>query len=232
MNTDTSQPSGTTPQVQSRTFLHAMDRALYPITLGYTAVIFAFQLYEFFKGGTYASRVPWGDVYLALLGGYAAQREGAKWLGADESIMRLRRGELFIGLWFALYLALAACANLSTRWSLPQELKTITLGVLGIFAATGVSASLRQASRKTPGAASPPLDQAASDRRVRLIRLLNEQGPLTSEEVAARLGISQPTAWRSLEDLVKTGNARQSPSSNTRERRYEIAKLPSPKDLA
>ncbi|OGR90935.1 MAG: hypothetical protein A2992_04055 [Elusimicrobia bacterium RIFCSPLOWO2_01_FULL_59_12] len=217
---DASSPFPPAPKAKPRTFLRAMDRVLYPITLGYTAVIFAFQLYEFFQGGAFKPRFQFGDVYLALLTAYAAQREGSKWLGVDEATMRIRRGEIFIGLWFALYLAIVACANLSDRWVLPQELKTITLGVLGIFAATGLSVGLRQA--RGPSRV-PPTSQEESDRRVQMIRLLHDRGPITSQEAAETLGISQSTAWRILEGLVKTGHARQVESANLRERRYALA---------
>ncbi len=206
-------------EFSSDSFLRTIDRVLYPITLGYTAVIFGFQLYEFFKGGRYTPRCPFGDVYLALLTAYAAQREGAKWLGSDEALMRIRRGEIFIGLWFALYLAVVACSNLSNRWVLPGELKTITLGVLGIFAATGLSSGLRHVRQSNR---MPRMDQAESDRRVRMIVLLKERGSLSSQEAAEALGVSQPTAWRILENLVKTGRARQIESDNLRDRRYAL----------
>jgi hypothetical protein len=95
--------SSSTPN--PRAFLATVDRVLYPLTVGYTAVILGFQIYEFVQGGMYRPRYPFAEVYLGLLAAYAAQREGAKWLGADEASMRLRRGELFVGLWFALLCA-------------------------------------------------------------------------------------------------------------------------------
>jgi hypothetical protein len=205
---------------RSKSFLRAIDRVLYPITLGYTAVIFGFQLYEFSQAGAYTPRYPFGDVYLPLLTAYAAQREGANWLGQDESMMRIRRGELFIGLWFALYLAMIACANFSARWVLPGELKTIALGVLGIFAATGISASVRQA--RSTGTAKPRMEQEENDNRVKMIELLQQRGTISSYEAAEALAISQPTAWRTLEKLVETGRARQIESGNSRERRYAL----------
>jgi hypothetical protein len=97
MNTQTKPEPSKTPAP----LLHAIDRVLYPITLGYTFVIFAFMVYEFWMGGLYRPRLPFADVYLTLLTAYAAQREGTKWLGAEEPATRLRRGELFVALWFA-----------------------------------------------------------------------------------------------------------------------------------
>jgi hypothetical protein len=197
-----------------------MDRVLYPITLGYTVVIFGFQVYEFFQGGAYKSRHPFGDVYLTLLTTYAAQREGSKWLGADEATMRIRRGEVFIGLWFALYLAMIACSNLYPQYALPEELKTITLGVLGVFAATGISTGLRQ--QRTAAARKPAMNQEESNNRVRMILLLRERGSMSAPEAGEALGISTPTAWRILEDLVKTGQAKQTEAVDPKDRRYTL----------
>ncbi len=196
----------------------AVDRVLYPITVGYTLVIFGLMLYEFFQGGAYKPMYPIGDVYLALLTAYAAQREGVKWLGDDEAAMRIRRGELFVGAWFAVYLFLWAIANLFPRWALPGELKTITLGVLGIFVATGISSGIRQ--RRSRSGEAGALN---SDRRHVILRLLNERKSLSSTEAATTLGISQSSAWRILETLVKEGLAQQQDGANNREKRYILS---------
>jgi hypothetical protein len=206
------------PQQKSASFLRTMDRVLYPITLGYTSVIFLFQIYEFAMAGAYRPRYEFGDVYLALLTAYAAQREGAKWLGADEAEIRIRRGEIFIGLWFALYLAIIACSNLSLRWVLPQELKRITLGVLGVFAVTGVSAGLRR-SRDNSSASG---GNGHELRESQILVLLRDRGPLTSYEIADALSIPQATAWRTLEKLEKAGRITQTAASNPQGRRYSL----------
>lgn len=200
-------------------FLRAVDRVLYPITLGYTGVILGFQLYEFFQGGAFQPRYPMADVYLALLTAYAAQRESSKWMGEDEAARRVRRGELFVGLWFALYLALWALGNLSSGWILPQELKTITLGVLGVFVATGVSSGLRLRAGRT----LEKVSASDSDRRVQLLRLLNERGPLSAEGAADALGWPKTSTWRVLEALEKEGRVVQDASRDSRERRYRVA---------
>ena len=216
-------------------FLNAVDRVLYPITLGYTAVILGFVVYEFTQGGQFQPRFPFSDVYLTLLTAYAAQREGTKWLGAaplpinsgsgtrlagtpaglDESTMRIRRGELFVGVWFAVYLAMIAIANLSSQWAMPVELKTITLGVLGIFAATGISSGIRE--RVKPGGGS-----GAPDRKALALKILGERGDMTAGEMAAALEISTTTAWRLLEGLEKEGRLTQAGSADPRERKYHL----------
>jgi len=203
------------------TFLSAVDRVLYPITLGYTGVILGFQVYEFCQGGVYRPRYPGAEVYLTLLTAYAAQREGVKWLGADETLMRLRRGELFVGLWFAVYLLMWAMANLSMRWVLPSELQMVTLGVLGIFVATGVSSGLRSRSARPRAAAAG--ETPTVDRKETVLKLLKDMGPLSSSEVAQRLGWSQPTAWRTLEELEKDKRVTQDGTGNPSQRRYRIA---------
>ena len=201
---------------RGKSFLAAVDRVLYPITLGYTFVILGFQLFEFFQGGAYQPRYLIAELYLGLLAAYAVQREGSKWLGADEALIRIRRGELFVGLWFAVFLAFWAMANLSTRWILPQELKAITLGVLGIFIATGVSSGFRTRAGRTAA-------DSSSDKRELILRLLTERGPLSAEAVAAALDISKSSAWRLLESLEKEGRITQDASSDTRQRLYRIA---------
>jgi hypothetical protein len=163
--------------------------------------------------GMFRPKYEFGDVYLALLTAYAAQREGAKWLGGNEPQMRIRRGEIFIGLWFALYIAIIACANLSARWTVPMELKGIVLGVLGIFAVTGVSTGLRQS--RGAGAAA-----AEVDRKEQMLKLLSDRGPTSAPEAAMAIGVSTATAWRTLEDLVKAGKVRQTDSPDPRNRRY------------
>jgi hypothetical protein len=199
-----------------RRALTTVDRVLYPLTVVYTLVLLGFQVYEFWKGGVYQPRVPFAQVYLALLTAYAAQREGAKWLGDSEAATRLRRGELFVALWFATWLAMASLCNLSGRFVLPKELNVITLGVLAVFAGTGVSAAARQARGKGKAVET-------ADRRQKLLQLLKDRGPLTSEEAAPALGVSQSTAWRLLEGLEKEGRVRQTAANSPHGRRYELA---------
>jgi hypothetical protein len=196
-------------------YLKAVDRVLYPLTFGYTLVLIGMEIYEFLRGGGFTPRFPVADVYLTLLGAYAAQREGAKWLGADEPSARLRRGELFVGAWFALYLAMLTLANLYSKWTMPVELKTITLGVLGIFAAGGISASVREKRRGNALSAGP-------DRREDILRLLRERGGLSSEAAAQALGVSQATAWRLLETLEKEGKVRQTDAARRMDRVYHL----------
>lgn len=206
-------------QSPGHSLLKTVDRVLYPITLGYTLVILGFILAECWMAGRYRPRFPFGDVYLTLLTAYAAQREGSKWLGADEAAMRLRRGELFVGLWFAAYLLITSMANLSARWAMPVELKTITLGVLGVFAATGISAAGRQVLGRRKSQANIP----ALDRQDEALTLLKEKGSQTSSELASALSISTATAWRLLEALEKEGKVIQEASDNPRDRRYRRA---------
>jgi hypothetical protein len=117
-------------------------------------------------------------------------------------------------LWFALYIAIIACANLSARWTVPVELKGIVLGVLGIFAVTGVSTGLRQSRGAGAGAA------AEVDRKEQVLKLLSDRGPMSAPDAATAIGVSTATAWRALEDLVKAGKARQTDSPDPRNRRY------------
>lgn len=213
--------ASTTPDNKTgHRFLTAIDRVLYPITLGYTVVILGFVIYEFLQGGRFQPRFPFSDVYLALLTAYAAQREGTKWLGADESTMRIRRGELFVGIWFAVYLAMVAIANLSPRWILPGELKTITLGVLGIFAVTGISSGVRE--RVSRSKANPAISSELSGRKEQVLQILRSCGPMSADGVAENLGVVPSTAWRILEGLEKEGSIKQDQSSDPRNRRYHL----------
>ncbi len=207
-----------TSSAPGQNLLKAIDRVLYPITIGYTLVILGFVLTECYSGGAYRTRFEFGDVYLALLGAYAAQREGSKWLGADEAAMRIRRGELFVGLWFAVYLLVTSLGNLSLRWAMPQELKAITLGVLGIFAVTGLSAAGRQL--RTGRSKNNP--EAGADAPERALALLKEKGSLTCSEAASLLAISTTSAWRLLEKLEKEGRLMQEAAGNPRDRRYRL----------
>lgn len=202
--------------------LKAADRVLYPSTLGCTAVILGFQVWEFWQGGDYRPRWPFAEVYLAVLTAYAAQRELSKWKGIDEPSIRLRRGELYVALWIAAWLTTTAIANLYSRFTLPSELKTITLGVLGIFAATGVSAGLRQ--KREAGRSASDESGNAAERRAALLKLLAERGSLNSEEAAQSLGTSAVSAWRLLEALEKEDAVVQEPSSDPRQRRYRLKK--------
>jgi len=87
-------------------FFRAVDRVLYPLTIGATVVILGMQVYEFLQGGAYRPRYPYAAVYLPLLTAYSAQREGAKWKGEEWMAERLRRGELYVGSWVAAWLAI------------------------------------------------------------------------------------------------------------------------------
>jgi hypothetical protein len=209
-------PPSTSPESTGQSFLKTIDRILYPIVFGFTVVILCFQVYEFWKGGAYQPRYPAAQVYLTLLTAYAAQREGGKWLGANEVMARARRGELFVGLWFALYLAIWAIANLSSRWVMPQELQAITLGVLAVFVGTGVSSGLRQRSSRSEAQGKE------SDRRMLILRMVAEKGPINAEAVAQELGVVRSTAWRALEALVKEGRVVQEQAANTHDRLYRM----------
>lgn len=209
MMNETSSPAPT----WADSFLPAADRVLYPLTLGITAVVWSFQLFEFFKGGAYRPQHFFTEGYLAVLAAYGAQRETAKWMGVEATSILLRRGELYVGLWVATWLFMTATANLHPDFAMPVELLKIVMGVLGIFAATTVSSGLR--SRKA---------RAKIDLRQAILDLFKQRKDLSAQEAANVLGISRAGAWKQLETLVKDGIAAQQDSNNLRERRYSLSK--------
>ena len=87
--------------------------------------------------------------YLAVLTAYAAQRESAKWLGVQDTAVRLRRGELYVGLWVATWLAVTSICNLHPGLAMPTELLRLMLSVLGVFAVSSVSSGLRQRTKQS-----------------------------------------------------------------------------------
>lgn len=207
----------TTESTAKPPLLKVADRVLYPSTVGCTLVILGFQLWEFWQGGAFRPRWPFAEGYLAILTAYAAQRELTKWKNIDEPSVRLRRGELYVALWIALWIAITAIANLYPQFTMPSELRTIMLGVLGIFAATGISSGLRQRrdSTKSENTEGPA-------RRETLLKIIQERGSINSEEAAEALSIPKASAWRLLETLEKEGILIQEASSNPRERRYRL----------
>jgi len=186
-------------------FLPAADRVLYPLTLGITVVVWA--------GGSFRPRYPFMEGYLAVLTAYAAQRESAKWLGVQDTAVRLRRGELYVGLWVATWLALTAICNLNPRFAMPTELLRIMLSVLGVFAVSSVSSGLRQRTK-----------ESRLDVRQALMDLLSRKQPISALDASRELGISRTTTWRMLETLVKEGLVIQDNNAALRDRRYNLKK--------
>jgi hypothetical protein len=211
--TNPTEPPPEAPVTWADSFLPAADRVLYPLCLATTAVVWGFQLYEFWQGGAFRPRFPFAEGYLAVVGAYGAQREASKWLGVQATGNQRRRGELFVGLWVATWLALTAVGNLQPRFAMPGELMSTMLGVLGIFAVTSISSGLRSRSAR----ARPDLRQA-------ILGLLAQHDSISAQDAATSLNVSRPGAWKQLEALVKDGLAVQQASANSRERRYALKK--------
>ncbi len=174
---------------------------LFPLLSLYTAGYLALMLADFALRS--ALLLPDGmmSIYIALVGAYAADKEIRRWMGAPEPP---RRGSLFVYLWLLLYLAMYIVFCFRPDFTIPGNMATVSLQVLGIF--FGSKASKYVCERRDNGT-----DQDEGRKGI-ILDLLGKQGQITRKDVAEQLRVSTATAGRLLSVMEGTGAIRRAGS--------------------
>jgi uncharacterized membrane protein len=80
-------------------------------------------------------------VYTALVLAYAADKEIRRWTGKEAP---QKKGVLFVYLWMIFYLVVFIIHSLKPEYTLPNDLTSVTLQVLGIFFGSKISKQIFQ----------------------------------------------------------------------------------------
>lgn len=115
---------------------------LAPLLVVYTFAYLALMGLDFAAKGEYDMPSGLMAVYFALLLAYAADKEIRRWTGKETPP---RKGTLFVYLWLVFYLVVFIIHSLKPDYTLPKDLTTVTLQVLGIFFGSKVSKKIFQA---------------------------------------------------------------------------------------
>lgn len=105
--------------------------------IAWTAVLLAMEWANFF----FLRAVPasLGAGYTILLGSYIAHKEVLRWSGLSPKI---RRGELFVYLWWSMLLLMYVLQYAVGQWAVPEGMNMLAYEVLGYFIVTEISKSI------------------------------------------------------------------------------------------
>lgn len=105
--------------------------------MGWTVLLLLMEGWNFLAGRAIPPSMSAG--YIVLLGAYIAHKEVLRWSGVTGKI---RRGELFVYIWWGTLLVMYVLQYLVGSWSVPDGLNILAYEVLGYFVLTEVSKSL------------------------------------------------------------------------------------------
>ncbi len=167
---------------------------LFPLLSLYTIVYMALTTASFFLGN--AMPIPDGimQIYIALLGAYAADKEIRRWIDRPEPP---RKGSLFVYLWLLLFLVLFTMQTVQQAHKMPEHLLQVSLQVLAIFFGTSASKHLhgRRSSKS----------ELTVTRQEKVLSLIKTKGPVTRTDVEEELKLSATSVGRVLAEMEKTG---------------------------
>ena len=124
-----------------------INRRILKLILNFwTIVTIGLLVLDFFSGNKYNSSVSAiGAIYLAMLGIYVSEKEFIRWKTKFSSKFI---GESFVGVWTAIMAMFVIAAPLSNgAFSVPTEFPVIYTSVIGVFAITQHSKSLKRQER-------------------------------------------------------------------------------------
>jgi len=172
---------------------------LFPILTLYSVVYLGLMIYDFVAKGAF--EIPSGMmvIYIALTGAYAADKEIRRWTGnAPES----KWGQVFVYAWFIFFLVAFVVRSFKTEYTLPADLSSVALQVLGIFFGSKASKKLYEVkSGKNP--------EVILNREQTVLEMIKTNGKVTRKEVMDALKISDSTANRLLAGLETKGTVKR-----------------------
>lgn len=171
---------------------------LFPLLTIYTVAYMALLAAEFVLAGLGVNIHPPSalmHMYVALLAGYAADKELRRWTGRK---LPQRKGTVFVYFWVSFVLVAGIVTTFWPQFPLPGNLTMVALQVFAIFFGSGTSKFLRERRAEQ----DPEVYEARQEVVMELIR---KSGRTTNREVAEKLGVSSITARRLLFAMVNGG---------------------------
>lgn len=167
---------------------------LFPLLSLYTIAYMALTTANFFFGNAMPVQDGIMQIYIALLGAYAADKEVRRWIDRPEPP---RQGSLFVYLWLLLYLVLFTLQTVQQAHIVPEYLRLVSLQVLAIF--FGSKASKHLHSRRS---SQSELDLS---RQEKVLNLIKTKGSLTSAMVEQELNLSSASVRRLFREMGQAG---------------------------
>ena len=121
----------------------------------WTAALLAMEWMHFLFGRSVPHTLSAG--YIVLLGTYIAHKEVLRWTGIRPQI---RRGELFVYIWWGMYLAMFLVEYLWGTFHIQEGMATLSYEVLGYFLVTEVSKAVNTWRSLKKG--NPPSHKASA----------------------------------------------------------------------
>ena len=102
--------------------------------MAWTTVLLAMEWMDFFFSRGVPHAISAG--YIVLLGTYIAHKEVLRWTGLRAQI---RRGELFVYIWWGVFLAMFLVEYFWGAFHIPEGMTALSYEVLGYFLVTEIS---------------------------------------------------------------------------------------------
>lgn len=172
---------------------------LFPILTVYSVVYLGLMIYDFAAKGAFEMPSGMMVIYIALTGAYAADKEIKRWAGnAPES----KWGQIFVYAWFIFFLVAFVIRCFKAEYTMPADLSSVALQVLGIFFGSKASKKLYEVkSGKNP--------EVILGREQTVLEIIQMNGKATRKEVMTALKISGSTANRLLDGMEIKGTIKK-----------------------
>ncbi len=167
---------------------------LFPLLSLYTITYLVAITAKFFMGNSLTLPDGIMQIYMALLGAYATDKEIRRWMGRPEPP---RKGTVFVYLWLLLFLVLFVVQTLKPAYKMPEYTVAICLQVLGIFFGS-------KASKHIHGRRASQADLNLS-RQEKVLALIKANGSVTRPMVEDELKLASSSVKRLLSEMEKQG---------------------------
>jgi hypothetical protein len=146
------------------------NHILMPVVTGFTTLLLGRTILELATHGGVHSPDPMADAYLLVMGAYAGAGEVEKWTHAapwdpanDPRLERAQRAGAFVILWAIPFFAAYLWRIADPTAPFPGDLKTIWLGLFGIFVGKTTSLSIRHSRKGLFGFAAMGSDSGTAN---------------------------------------------------------------------
>lgn len=184
---------------------------LFPLLSFYTITYLVAITAKFFMGDSLTLPDGMMQVYVALLGAYATDKEIRRWMMRPEPA---RKGTIFVYLWFLLFLVLFVVQTFKPAYKMPEYTATICLQVLGIFFGS-------KTSKHIHGRRASQADLNLS-RQEKVLALIKTNGSATRAMVEDELKLASSSVKRLLAEMEKQGLIEK--QGQARDTNYVLAK--------
>lgn len=210
-----------------------------PLATLLTAFLWLETWLEILSRGSYHSPDDLSKLYLATMAAYAGAAEITKWLikaptdpSEDPRFERIHRGGFFVWLWLAPLLFAYGWRITNPAIPMPEPLKKITIGLVGIFFLKAASRKFRHQRHGVIDPATGELDdgqssgQGDSAQESDFAEVVYQriaaapQGMSVAEILVAFPDANKPRLYRAFDKLVKARRLTRTGKPRTPEVRY------------